>query len=241
MSSLLEEILATKTVSDGVNSYELHSNIDSAEGAMIQTIISDLKPQQSIEIGMAYGVSTLFICEAISAYSKDFEHVAVDPNQSTDSRSIGRLNVERAGYASNVKVIEEPSEFVLPRLAAEGKRFDFALIDGWHTFDHELIDFFYINRMLNVGGICVFDDYHMPSTHKLVEYVKGYPAYELYAKTDALQTIGRVLARGPVAVFQTALRHIGKFGIGGIARTSMMAAVRKVAEDERDWDWYSKF
>jgi len=45
---------------------------------------------------------------------------------------------------------------------AQGERIDFAFIDGAHTFDHVLVDFFYIDRMLNVGGIVAFDDVGFP-------------------------------------------------------------------------------
>jgi hypothetical protein len=47
---------------------------------------------------------------------------------------------------------------VLPRLAAAGARIQFAFIDGWHTFHHTLVDFFFVDRMLNVGEIVIIDD-----------------------------------------------------------------------------------
>ena len=70
---------------------------------------------------------------------------------------------------------ERKSEYILPKLAEEGNKFDFAFIDGWHTFDHTLIDFFYLNRMLDIGGILVIDDVGMPAINKLSRFIHTYP------------------------------------------------------------------
>ena len=53
---------------------------------------------------------------------------------------------------------------------AQGERIDFAFIDGAHTFDHALVDFFYIDRMLNVGGIVAFDDLGFPCIEKVCRF-----------------------------------------------------------------------
>ena len=43
--------------------------------------------------------------------------------------------------------------------------------DGMHTLDYVFIDFFYIDKMLNVGGVAVFDDTHFPSTRKVCRFI----------------------------------------------------------------------
>ena len=58
-----------------------------------------------------------------------------------------------------------------PRLAAAGSRIQFAFIDGWHTFDHALVDFFFVDRMLDVGGIVVIDDVGYPSIRRLCHFI----------------------------------------------------------------------
>ena len=44
------------------------------------------------------------------------------------------------------------------RWKASGQRIDFAFIDGWHTFDYAMIDFFYVDLLLKPGGVLVIDD-----------------------------------------------------------------------------------
>ncbi len=52
-----------------------------------------------------------------------------------------------------VSIYRRLSEICLPQLLQQELRFDFAYVDGWHTFDHVMMEFFYINRMLDEGGV----------------------------------------------------------------------------------------
>jgi hypothetical protein len=103
--------------------------------------------------------------------------VSIDPCQTTDWRSAGLHLVERGGLRTTL--IEETSQIALPRMVAEGQRFDFGFIDGWHTFDHTLIDFFYIDMMLADGGFIVFDDVGYPAINAAVRFVLANRDYEL--------------------------------------------------------------
>ncbi len=79
MNRVLEDILRTgytKTV-DG-ESIKINSNISREEGGFLQEIINELKPTRTLEIGLAYGVSALFICDAL-AKIPSARHVIIDP------------------------------------------------------------------------------------------------------------------------------------------------------------------
>jgi len=142
VNAVLERILTTRTVTDGSTVLPLSHpdfpnlpvHMDEREGRMLERVIAAVRPAVSLEIGFAYGVSTLFICGALAAACAVATHIVMDPHQSTQWRGIGLRNVREAGYAGMVRFYEEQSEFVLPRLLAEGIKVDFALIDGWHTF-----------------------------------------------------------------------------------------------------------
>jgi predicted O-methyltransferase YrrM len=143
----------------------------------IARLVRDMHLTRTLETGMAYGLSTLAICE-VHAERGEGSHIAIDPFQSTDWRGIGVLNLRRAGLDHLVRVIEEPSDDALPRLRAEGVRLDFALIDGLHLFDATLVDFFHIDRMLDIGGVVVFHDTWMPAVAQAVAFVRRNRAYE---------------------------------------------------------------
>ncbi len=120
------------------------------EGRAIHDFMVGRGYSQSLETGMAYGVSTLWLADAVARVDGG-HHIAIDPRQVSGYHSIGTLNVERAGLDDVVETYVEVSEYRLPKLAGAKAKLDFAFIDGRHLFDSALIDFFYVDRMLRVG------------------------------------------------------------------------------------------
>lgn len=202
MVPLLASILATGVVhaKDGTPR-PIHSQISREEGEFVEGVIRKLKPRRSIEIGCAYGVSSLFICGALAEVGSE-QYVIVDPYQlgsnydGPDSgyEGIGLENIRRAGFAELVEFIGEISYQCLPRLVAEKRKFDFAFVDGMHTFDYAFVDFFFIDKMLNVGGVIVFDDLNYPSIRKLCRYILRNLPYRCIGPITDLQPILKRLA-----------------------------------------------
>ena len=142
MNSMLERILQSgrTLTADGTGEIDVHSAVSRLEGVFLQSIVRNLDPTKSLEIGLAYGVSALFICEALRVRDGT-EHFMIDPQQHGPSwQGIGLANVLRAGYGHFTRLIEEPSYRALPELERSGQHIDFAFIDGWHTFDFGLVD-----------------------------------------------------------------------------------------------------
>jgi len=162
VNEVLKQILETGTVTDGRVSVPVHSNVSKAEGQFLAEVIASTRPKSSIEIGMAFGISTLFLCEALAALSVPGTHIVIDPHQHRAWKGIGLRNLREAGYEHMVRFIEAPSEIALPQLLQEGLRIDFAFVDGLHRFDQVLLEFYYLNRLLSVGGVLVFDDTDYP-------------------------------------------------------------------------------
>lgn len=178
MHAILEQIFDSRTVSrpDG-SQIGYHSGISPEEGRFIQYLIRENRPKTTLEVGCAYGVSSLFICEAMKENGGE-AHIIIDPFQSTNWEGIGMANLARAGLAHLVEMIEEPSYLALPSLVRSGRKIDFALIDGIHTFDYVLTDFFFIDLLLNVGGIVVFDDASYSGIRKAIRYIATNRKYQ---------------------------------------------------------------
>jgi SAM-dependent methyltransferase/predicted O-methyltransferase YrrM len=177
--AFLEQIYASGKVesADGDEIDAFPAGLPRAHADEIARLVRELDLTSTLETGMAYGLSTLAIC-SVHEQRGDGSHVAIDPYQSRDWRGIGVLNLERAGLSSRARVIEARSDEALPRLRDEGLRIDFALIDGLHLFDATLVDFFHVDRMLDVGGVVVFHDTWMPAVAQGVAYVQANRAYE---------------------------------------------------------------
>ena len=235
MNSVLQEILATRIVSDGSEDLPLHSNIPEAEGALIKRVFSAVRPTTSVEVGFAYGISTLFICDALAEAGQTARHYVFDPVQRTVWKGIGLRNVERAGYNRFVELREEKSELGLPQLLREGAVIDAALIDGWHTFDHTLVDFFYINKMLRVGGVIIFDDSSWPSVGRVIDHILTYPCYRVFDMVPGakMPIVGRS--------WPLTARKLAYLARIKPSRWPSAVALQKIAPDERRWDWHKRF
>src|SRR6185369_7342011 len=133
---LAEAILTTRRtqLSDG-SEVDANSFIPRDECELVYEMIAATGATRAIEIGMAFGVSTLCIADALRRNGADARLTSIDSHQTAGWHAAGLHLVRRAGYESIVTLLEEPSQLALPRLAAEGQQFDFGFIDGWHTFD----------------------------------------------------------------------------------------------------------
>ena len=64
----------------------------------------------------------------------------------------------------------EESQIVLPRLLAQGRQFDMAIVDGNHRFDAVFVDLYYLGRLLRAGGIVFLDDYQLPGVARAASF-----------------------------------------------------------------------
>lgn len=228
----------------------LHSAIDPEESEFIARLIQAHNCKTAIEIGCAYGLSSLRIAASVLSNSPEAKLTIIDPHQQTQWQNTGVANLRRAGF-SHFELIEKPSEFALPALLEDGRQFDFAFIDGWHTFDHTLLDFFYLNRMLKTGGVLVFDDVTYPSVNRCIRYIRQYPCYRPAGTVEALYSVKRSVlmsvkrALSPLARLMPYRQHWFEQSLlmpdQSIGLKARMAAFVKTAEDERPFDWYSHF
>lgn len=194
-ADLLRQIYATDSVeaADGTAISPFPSGIPREHADEIMRLLREHGLTRTLETGMAYGVSTLAI-GSVHQERGEGTHIAIDPGQNAHFKGIGRLNVERAGLDDRVRVLVERGDSALPRLREEGVRLDFGLIDGRHLFDFALLDFFYIDRMLDVGGLVAFHDTWKPGVAEVVSFVSANRAYERLPQVDHGLTVLRKLA-----------------------------------------------
>lgn len=250
MDPFIENIYATALVQDANgNQYPLRSAIDRFEGEVLHRLISsDPAIRNTLEVGCAHGLSSLHICSALSARA-GARHVIIDPAQHQNWHGIGISNLERAGYGF-FEFIERPSEFALPELAqSRAGTYDLVFIDGMHTFDHVLLDFFYANRLIRIGGYIVIDDCNMASISRAVAYIVNYPCYQLLSGWDAnlhekslTRKVGRVVRLLlPPAIMRHVLPKMLHDRYYSRVMFPSMVVLKKVAEDQRKWDWFAAF
>ncbi len=246
MKELVEQIYRRGYVTDAAdNRFDLFTSIDANEGAFLHdTVTADPSITRTLEVGCAYGLSSLHLCWAL-ADRQGASHTIIDPFQEKDYNNVGVGHLRQAGY-DFFDLIEEPSEYALPRLADEAMgTYDLIFIDGWHTFDHTLIDMFYANKLIRTGGYIIVDDCNFSSVAKAVSYFAEYPAYEIHGQAvkemNAKRRAAKFVRDSLPKSVAFALPHFvyDKFFIR--AAYSSMVALKKVGPDDRPWDWYATF
>jgi predicted O-methyltransferase YrrM len=140
------------------------------EGEALRGWVQRERALRTLETGLGYAVSTLFICEGLLANGVGGRHVAIDPRLPGSHVDAGLDTLEQAGVRELVEFYAEGSEVVLPRLLAEGREFDLAFIDGNHRFEGVFLDLVYSGRLLKEGGIVFVDDMQLPAIRRAVGF-----------------------------------------------------------------------
>jgi predicted O-methyltransferase YrrM len=147
------------------------------EGEALLAWVKSERAHQTLEAGLGFGISTLFICEGLLANGADGLHVAADPYQfvslpthSTTYAGVGLQVLEDAGIRDLVEFYAEESQTVFPRLLADGRRFDFAFVDGNHRFEAVFLDLIYAGRLLKERGVIFVDDVQLPGPNHAVRF-----------------------------------------------------------------------
>ncbi|HKV25397.1 MAG TPA: class I SAM-dependent methyltransferase [Candidatus Acidoferrum sp.] len=139
------------------------TRISAEAGLNLYEICKSRNAQTSLEIGMAYGFSTLYFLAA------GCSHTAIDPFERSRWHGIALTAVQKLGKP--VEFIEDNSFTALAGLAAAKRQFDVILIDGNHRFDDVLVDFTLAALLSKVGSIILLDDLWMPSISLVREFI----------------------------------------------------------------------
>lgn len=189
MNELAARILASGYMADrSGNRVSLHSNTSYEQAEFLEYHVRTIESVTTLEVGLAYGTSTLCIAEAIK-HQPGAKHIVIDPFQNTDSwKALGLLNLERAGLAEIIDFREEQAQTVLPKLVGEGVRIDFAYIDAGKRMDDMLTFVHFLERLLRIGGLIAFDDLAFPGIRIGLRYIVQQDQFGVAAAFDGEPT-----------------------------------------------------
>jgi len=270
MNQVLEGIYRTGKCADLAGKERKVTGAVPREDALIlQDMVRFVKARTTLETGVAFGLSTLAICEAITEgrASADYadstdsrepgqssianrqspipervRHYGVDPEQNTVHGGAALASLRRAGLDSIFELLEGPSHLMLPRLLEKGVVLDLAFIDGWHTFDYTLLDFFYIDKLLRPGGVLLLHDRSWPSKQKVMRFITTHRRYkELPVRSATRPGFFRWLRR--VAAAKWHWLRGAPFGIvtSAIGNRPEVAAFLKLESFEPDHRFFRNF
>lgn len=249
MLKLLEEILETRTMetNSAGDTVTINSDTPKEQGLFLQKIYDQIKPKKSLEVGLAFGISTLFILEKCGEYDgEDKSHVVVEPF-SWGNAAV--YNIEKAGLSKYLDIRRDLSDKVITEMYLKNERIQFAYVDTTKVFDTVLQDFYFIDKILDVGGAVIFDDASTGGINLVMRFINSLPHYEIIGKHEKID-YGKKYRAGE-KVFQKLMKLIPfkkKFMPYYAFETSHQLgldyrciAFKKIKNDERKWDWEKSF
>lgn len=151
-----------------------NTKIPVLEGAVLHRLVQMIGAKRTLEIGFAYGFSTVWLLAALPPGGR---HVAIDPFELSHFAGVGLRQVEALALPEAFEWRQALSIHALSDAIRHGERYDLVFIDGNHRFDDVLVDFYLADQVLQVGGILALDDMWMPSVRTVVEFITTNRAY----------------------------------------------------------------
>lgn len=189
----------------------------------IHRAMEELKPQRTLEIGLAYGGSCLVFLDGHRKLgnSRELRHIAIDPFQAQEWDDTGLMLAEKAGLDAYLDFRPQFSSIVLPALLDSGQTFDLVYIDGSHLFEDVFIDFYYVMRLLSPQGVVLFDDSSDAHVKKVIAFVNTNMSHCLEP-----YDVSKWRENGADARYKAA-KMLGKLQLTGY---------RRIGEADRKWD-----
>ena len=141
------------------------------QGVWLYDLCREAKPKTTLEIGLAYGYSTVYFLAAIRENGVG-HHTAVDPFQSA-WHGIGLCQPRSLGMSDSFRFIEEKSVSALVHFTDRRETFEMIFIDGNHRFDDAFVDFTLSAELCPMAGCIILDDMWMPSIRRAVTFIRS--------------------------------------------------------------------
>ena len=191
--------------------------------AMLRALMLERKPARTLEVGLAYGGSALAIAATHQGlgHAPAAQHTVIDPYQKEGWDNAALAAIERAGLTQYIDFHPRPSSIALGAIAAGGAAFGLIYVDGSHWFEDVFIDAYFGFRVLEVGGLILFDDCTIDHVAKVLAFVSAN-----WSNWTQEVDLGSYRADGASLRYRAA-RQLGKVQLRAFTRTG---------NDTRAWD-----
>lgn len=150
-------------------------NVGDEKGPILDSVVSEVNPSTTLELGTYCGYSTLRIARLLSPGSKLIT-VEFNPAYATIARQI----IAHAGLQDKVTLLEGASGDLIPKIKERFgiTSFDLIFLDHWK--DRYLPDIKLLEDcgLLKKGSVLVADNVICPGTPEYLEYVRNSPRYK---------------------------------------------------------------
>ena len=160
----------------GIHEIDSFTRVRPEQGMWMYEVTLALKPTSILEVGMAYGYSSLYFLAAMARTGAG-TLTSIDPFQHDRWKGVGvTLALAHAPVyttGSSFRLVEERSDRAVVDLLREGKLYDLIFIDGNHRFDDVLVDFYLCDQICSIGGHIILDDMWMSSIKSVAAFIRS--------------------------------------------------------------------
>ena len=250
MLDSVEEIFSTGLIETGNSGKKipLHSHTSREQGIFIQSMFDSVKPANTLEVGFAYGISTMFILEKHRENNAvEKAHIVIEPDSYWGNAAIH--NIEKEGLTKYLDIRKGYSDMVLTKLFHEDHRIQLAYIDTTKQFDVVFQDFYFIDKILDVGGLIILDDCAWPGVQRVARFIATLPHYEIKAAHNkATYSFKKKIASSVTKLLVRLVPFKSRFYPTINLKTDQelglnyaCIAFKKIAPDKRNWDFDKTF
>ena len=125
------------------------------KGRILNTVIRIMRCENCLELGTAYGMSALFILEALNSIGKSGHLTTIEGLDLQFSLASKMLNTR---YGDRVSCHLGMTQEILPKLVKSIGKIDFMFHDAAHGKEHYIRDFTNVFSILLPGSVIIFDD-----------------------------------------------------------------------------------
>jgi hypothetical protein len=151
------------------NNY-IDSYILPIEGNKLYNLIITNKLNKCIQIGMEYGITTIYILLGLNKLKLKSNLITIDEYQKSRWNNFGIKLVELNNLTKLYSFYEEPSYIALPKLL-EKDTYNMVFINGWNTFDYILLCIAYASILLDVDGFLILNNKYSSTVNKCIKYI----------------------------------------------------------------------
>ena len=137
-----------------------------------------------LEIGLANGITSIYLL--MGAKDIDGHLISIDPFQISYWKSAGLDLVEELKLKTYHIFIKKSSHIILPQLLdKKGAKssYNMIFINGWNTFDYTVVNIFFADKLLKIGGIIIIDNFLYKGTNTYIIHMIS--SWSHYKKIDS--------------------------------------------------------
>jgi hypothetical protein len=140
--------------------------------ALLYYLTVTLKPILSVETDFGVGLMASVMTLAHMQNGLNGGHIPIQDQAKLAHEGIGFYTMQRLGLVG-FQLMEHAPAFVLPQVCMQGlnQGFRLAYLNGSGSLDEQIMAYYYLNKMLNPGGVLVVNTTH-PARQKLVEFIQ---------------------------------------------------------------------